>query len=246
MPLKKNVLALIPARGGSKGLPGKNILPLAGHPLIAYSIEAARAAPSITRVIVSTDSEEIAEVARRYGAEVPFLRPAAYAADDSLDLEVFSHALGWLKENENYSPDLVVQLRPTSPIRYLADIENCIKRLAETPEADSLRIVTPAFHTPYKMWHLCQDGLSMQPLLTVDGIAEPYNQPRQSLPTVYWQIGTLDVIRPQVILEQKSMSGRVILPYVVAQDCAIDIDDMASFQRAEAYLLCHDCIKFPP
>ena len=177
---------------------------------------------------------------------MPFLRPAAYAADDSLDLEVFSHALEWLKENENYSPDLVVQLRPTSPIRCLTDIEKCIERLAENPEADSLRIVTPAFHTPYKMWRLSQDGQSMKPLLTVADIAEPYNQPRQSLPTVYWQIGMLDVIRPQVILEQKSMSGRVILPYEVAQDCAIDIDDMASFQRAEAYILSHDCIKFSP
>lgn len=245
--LKKNVLALIPARGGSKGLPGKNILPLAGHPLIAYSIEAALTTPGITRVIVSTDSEEIAEVARRYGAEVPFLRPAAYAADDSLDIDVFIHALTWLQENENYAPDLVVQLRPTSPIRHVADIQNCIGRLAEQPNADSLRIVTQAFHTPYKMWQLGKDdGQAMQPLLSLEGVAEPYNQPRQSLPTVYWQIGTLDVIRPRVILEQKSMSGQNILPYVVAQERAIDIDDLASFQRAEAYILSHDCVKFPP
>ena len=246
LPLERNVLALIPARGGSKGLPGKNILPLAGHPLIAYSIEAALATTGITRVVVSTDSEEIAEVARRYGAEVPFLRPAAYAADHSLDLDVFVHALTWLQENENYIPDLVVQLRPTSPIRYIADIETCIQRLAEHPEADSLRIVTQAFYTPYKMWQLGEDGQAMQPLLTLPGTPEPYNQPRQSLPTVYWQIGTLDVIRPQVILEQKSMSGRVILSYVVAQERAIDIDDLYSFQRAEAYILSHDCVKFLP
>ncbi len=245
MPLEeRNILALIPARGGSKGLPGKNILPLAGHPLIAYSIEAALTTPSITRVVVSTDSEKIAEVARRYGAEVPFIRPAAYAADDSLDLDVFIHALTWLQENENYAPDLVVQLRPTSPIRYVADIETCIERLANSPEADSLRIVTQAFHTPYKMWQLGEEGQPMQPLLALDSVAEPYNQPRQSLPTMYWQIGTLDVIRPKVIMEQKSMSGRVILPYVVAQERAIDIDDIFSFQRAEAYILSHDCVKF--
>lgn len=246
MPLKRNVLALIPARGGSKGLPGKNILPLAGHPLIAYSIEAALATPGITRVVVSTDSEEIGDIARRYGAEVPFLRPAAYATDDSLDLDVFIHALTWLQENENYEPDLVVQLRPTSPIRYVADIETCIQRLTEQPEADSLRIVTQAFHTPYKMWQLSEDRQTMQPLLTFSGTSEPYNQPRQSLPTVYWQIGTLDVIRPRVILQQKSMSGRIILPYVVAQERAIDIDDMYTFQRAEAYILSHDCVKFSP
>ncbi len=244
MCLKRNILALIPARGGSKGLPGKNILPLAGHPLIAYSIEAALATPGITRVIVSTDSEEIADIALRYGAEVPFLRPAAYATDDSLDLDVFIHALTWLKENENYAPDLVVHLRPTSPIRYVADIEKCIERLTEHPGVDSLRIVTQAFHTPYKMWQMDETGQAMTPLLTLPGTPEPYNKPRQSLPTVFWQIGTLDVIRPQVILQQKSMSGRVILPYVVAQERAIDIDDIYSFQRAEAYILSHDCVKF--
>lgn len=177
---------------------------------------------------------------------MPFLRPAAYAADESLDLDVFIHALTWLQENENYFPDLVVQLRPTSPIRYVADIENCIQRLAENPRADSLRIVTQAFHTPYKMWQLGEDGQAMQPLLTLPDTPEPYNQPRQSLPTVYWQIGTLDVIRPQVILEQKSMSGRVILPYIVEQERAIDIDDILSFQRAEAYIMSHDCVKFLP
>lgn len=225
-------------------MPGKNILPLAGHPLVAYSIAAALAAPSVTRVIVSTDSEEIAEVTRRYGAEVPFLRPAAHAQDHSLDLDVFVHALDWLRENENYTPNLVVQLRPTSPVRYIADIENCIAKMLANAAADSLRIVTPAPNTPYKMWRVESEDEPMQPLLTLNGVADPYNQPRQSLPTVYWQIGTLDVIRPRAILEQNSMSGKTILPYVVPQGQAIDIDDMFSFQRAEAYIASHDCVKF--
>lgn len=240
----KHILAIIPARGGSKGLPGKNILPLAGYPLMAYSIEAALAAPSVTRVIVSTDSEEIADVARRYGAEVPFVRPADHAQDHSLDLDVFVHALEWLHENENYAPDLVVQLRPTSPVRYVADIENCIAKMLANEDADSLRIVTPAPNTPYKMWRVESEEAPMQPLLTLDGVTDPYNQPRQSLPTVYWQIGTLDVIRPRAILDQNSMSGKVILPYIVPQEQAIDIDDMFSFQRAEAYIASHDCVKF--
>lgn len=240
----KNVLAIIPARGGSKGLPGKNILPLAGHPLIAYSIKAALDSPGITRVIVSTDSEEIAGVARQYGAEVPFIRPDEYAQDHSLDIDAFAHALLWLQENGGYLPDLLVQLRPTSPIRYVHDIENCIQKVIEHPEADSLRVVTPSFHTPYKMWRLDEEGTYLNPLLTLENTPDPYNQPRQSLPTVYWQIGTLDVIRPHTILKKYSMSGERILSYVVDQEQAIDIDDLVSFQRAEAYLTAHDCVKF--
>jgi CMP-N-acetylneuraminic acid synthetase len=111
------VLALIPARGGSKGIPRKNIRDFSGYPLIAWSIAAAKQSELVTRVIVSTDDEEIAAVARAWGAETPFLRPAEFAEDKTTDLPVFVHALAWLAENENYRPDVVVQLRPTSPIR---------------------------------------------------------------------------------------------------------------------------------
>ena len=111
------ILALIPARGGSKSIPRKNIRPLAGHPLIAYSIAAGRQSNLVTRTIVSTDDEEIARIARQYGAETPFLRPAEFAQDNTTDFPVFTHALSWLKEHEGYQPEIVVQLRPTSPIR---------------------------------------------------------------------------------------------------------------------------------
>ncbi len=240
----KNILAIIPARGGSKGLPDKNILPLAGHPLIAYSIKAALDSPSISRVIVSTDSEAIADIARSYGAEIPFMRPAELAQDRSLDYDVFLHALSWLKENENYSPELVVQLRPTSPIRYVADIETCIERMATHAEADSIRIITRAAYTPYKMWRASTEDQAMTPLLTLEGHPESYNEPRQNLPTIYWQVGTLDVIRPEVILKKNSMSGTNVFPYRIEPEQAIDIDDIFSFQRAEAYISTHDCIKF--
>ena len=239
----KEILAIVPARGGSKGLPDKNILPLAGHPLISYSIRAGLVTPSITRVIVSTDSERIAAISRSYGAEVPFRRPDELAQDHSTDLEVFGHALHWLREHENYQPDLVVQLRPTSPIRFVNDLEACIQRMLSS-EADSLRVVTPAPVTPYKMWTVADESTPMQPLLTLDGVPEPYNQPRQQLPTVYWQIGTLDVIRPAVILAQNSMSGSTILPHIVSQDFAVDIDDYSSFLKAEGIIKVHDCIKF--
>jgi CMP-N,N'-diacetyllegionaminic acid synthase len=239
----KEVLAIIPAREGSKGLPEKNIRPLAGHPLIAYSIKAALQSPSVSRVIVSTDSEKIACIAKSYGAEVPFMRPSNLAQDLSTDLEVFDHALQWLKTYENYIPDLVVQFRPTSPVRFIDDIENCINKLKNS-DADSLRIVTNAFHTPFKMWLLHKENFYMQPLLKQDVIAEPYNQPRQNLPEVYWQVGTLDVIRTKVITDQKSMSGKSILPYIIDPQFAIDIDDLLSFNHAEELIKKYDGIKF--
>lgn len=239
----KEILAIIPARGGSKGLPGKNLKLMAGHPLIAYSIKAALTSPSITRVIVSTDCEKIAEIARFYGAEVPFMRPLQFADDLSTDLDVFTHALDWLKINENYKPDLVIQFRPTSPVRFVHDIEICIHKM-QSSKADSLRIITPTFHTPFKMWVLDEASSQMQPLLQQDVIPESYNQPRQNLPEIYWQIGTLDVIRTDVITIQKSMSGSTILPYIIEQQFAIDIDDLESFHRAEEMILKFNCIKF--
>jgi len=239
----KEVLAIIPARRGSKGLPGKNIRLLNGHALIAYSIKAALDSPVISRIIVSTDCPEIAAIAQKYEAEIPFLRPAELSQDFSTDLEVFAHALQWLWENEQYIPDLIVQLRPTSPVRFTNDIQNCVLKL-QNSDADSLRIVTQAVNTPFKMWIIEDDDSPMKPLLELDAISEPYNQPRQKLPTVYWQTGTLDVIKTTVITDQKSMSGRKILPYIIDQKFAVDIDDLASFDRAEKIIQASDCIKF--
>jgi len=244
-----DILAVIPARGGSKGLPGKNIRQLAGHPLIAYSIEAARRTPAITRIICSTDDEQIASVARACGAEIPFMRPAHLAQDMSTDLEVFAHLLAELARTEGYQPSYVVQLRPTSPIRRVADIQACLALLEAHPAAQSLRIVTEAPNTPYKMWRLPDSAATspyLSPLLPPPpGYLEPYNEPRQRLPKVYWQIGTLDIIRTATITELGSMSGSKILPYVVPTSLAIDIDDLASFDKAEAALLMYpDAVQF--
>jgi CMP-N,N'-diacetyllegionaminic acid synthase len=238
------VLAIIPARGGSKGLPGKNIRPLLGHPLIAYSVLAAQESKLVTRTIISTDDEAIADVCRKYGAEVPFMRPAEYAQDLSTDLEVFTHALNWLKEHERYMPDLVIQLRPTSPVRLKGLIDRCIQKMIDSPEGDSLRIITPTPITPYKMWTVEEGNSEMKPLLDVPGLVEPFNQPRQILPKVYWQIGTLDVIRTPVITEQNRMSGDTILHHIVDNTLAVDIDDIGSFDKAAEVITNHDCIRF--
>jgi N-acylneuraminate cytidylyltransferase len=232
MVAKTEVLAVIPARGGSKGIPRKNIRSFAGHPLIAWSIAAARQCRLVTRVIVSTDDEEIADVARRFGAETPFLRPADLAQDLTTDYPVFEHALAWLKENEGYVPDLVVQLRPTSPIRPVDLLEQSIQLMLDHPEADSVRGVIPSGQNPYKMWRIDENN-RMQPLLQVPGVSEPFNSPRQQLPQTYWQTGHIDVIRAATITGQHSLSGKVILPYVLDPVYAVDIDGPRDWQRAE-------------
>ena len=225
------VLALIPARGGSKSIPRKNIKPFAGHPLIAYSVAAGLQAESVTRVMVSTDDEEIAAIAREYGADVPFLRPAKFAQDATPDLPVFTHALAWLEEHEGYRPDLVVQLRPTTPVRPPDLIDRAVALMLQHPEADSVRGVVPSGQNPYKMWRIADNG-QMMPLLELPDVAEPYNAPRQSLPSTYWQTGHIDVIRPRVFA-RGSMSGKVILPVVLDPVYTVDLDTPLDWMWAE-------------
>ena len=230
---RPEVLAIVPARGGSKGIPRKNIRDFAGYPLISYSIAAGLQSETVTRVIVSTDDEEIAAVAREYGAEVPFLRPEALAEDSTLDLPVYEHALRWLAEEEGYHPDVVVQLRPTSPVRPVGTVDDAVRLLLSNPRADCVRGVVPSGQNPHKMWRISPESGEMSPLLEVEGIAEPYNAPRQFLPPVYWQTGHIDAIRPATILEKHSMSGEVILPLVIDPRYTVDIDNPRDWQRAE-------------
>ena len=227
----KEALVIIPARGGSKSIPRKNIKDFAGYPLIAYSIAAGLAADSISRVIVSTDDEEIAEVARNYGAEVPFLRPEEFSRDNTPDLPVFQHALEWLQSNEEYRPNIVVQLRPTSPLRRKELIDQAVLRLLERPEADSIRTICIPFQNPYKMWRISADGF-MKPLLSID-LPEPYNLPRQALPEIYWQTGYVDAAWSETILDKNSMTGDAILPLVIGAEEWIDIDSPDDWVRAE-------------
>lgn len=228
------VLALVPARGGSKSIPRKNLRRLGGAPLICYSISAGLSARLVDRVVVSTDDDEIAAVARERGAEVPFIRPAALAEDTTPDLPVFQHALAWLREHEGWVPEIVVQLRPTSPLRPPNCIDLAVERLHSDPGADSVRGVVLASQNPYKMWRQRDDG-SLAPLLTADG-PEPFNQPRQSLPLSYWQTGHVDAVRTATIVGKGSMSGDRILPLVVESAYSCDIDTEQDWERAEETL----------
>jgi CMP-N,N'-diacetyllegionaminic acid synthase len=229
------ILALIPARGGSKGIPRKNILPIAGKPAIAYSIEQARQSRYIKRVIVSTDSPEVADVARRFGAEVPFLRPGEYAGDLSPDIDVFRHALTHLRDRENYHCDYIVHLRPPTILRCVDDIDEAIELMVSDPEAETLRSVCPATLSPYKMW--VPSGKYMTPLLQHPEFAEPQSMPRQILPQVYWQNGYVDIIRSDVILKGR-MTGDKVLPFVVIKNVP-ELDYAEDIERLEKWIAVH-------
>jgi len=229
------VLAIIPARGGSKSIPKKNLVKLCGKPLLAYSIETALICPTIDRLIVSSDNKEIMDVAIEYGAEVPFIRPKELAQDDTLDLPVFIHCLKYLKENEGYEPDIIVQLRPTSPLRSEDMVEKGIQLLLDHPKADSVRAVCSPSQNPYKMWTITKDGY-LNPLVDIS-IEEPFNQPRQALPDVFWQNGYVDVTRTSTIIEKNSMTGKKILPLIVDSREIIDIDNELTFKFAEMIYL---------
>jgi N-acylneuraminate cytidylyltransferase len=231
-----DILALIPARGGSKGIPRKNIRSFAGYPLIAWSIAAAKQSELVTRVIVSTDDEEIAKVAKAWGAEAPFLRPAEISQDNTTDLPVFEHALKWLEDVEGYRPDIVIQLRPTSPIRPKNMLDDAIRILQNHKDADCVRGVVVAGQNPFKMWRFNGEEKPLNPLLTVDGIKEPYNAPRQILPPVYWQTGHIDAIRTSTISEKKSLTGDVIYPLVIDSKYTVDIDTLADWSKYEAVI----------
>jgi YrbI family 3-deoxy-D-manno-octulosonate 8-phosphate phosphatase len=232
----KDILALIPARGGSKGIPRKNIRSFAGYPLIAWSIAAAKQSALVTRVIVSTDDEEIASVAREWGAETPFLRPAELAQDKTTDLPVFEHALKFLEEVEGYNPKIIVQLRPTSPLRPKGMVDAAIRILLNHVDADCVRGVVPAAQNPFKMWYFNSEDKPLEQLLTVVGIPEPYNAPRQILPPVYWQTGHIDAIRLATITNKKSLTGDVIYPLVIDPRYTVDIDTPADWAKYEAVI----------
>ena len=234
-----NVIALIPARSGSKSMPDKNIRIMNGKPLIAYSIEAALKSRYIQRVIVSTDSEQYASIAREYGAETPFLRPYEFSRDTSLDIDVFRHYIQWSADRAAYVPEILVHLRPTHPIRKTEDIDHMIEILLQDPSVDSVRSLSPAAQTPYKMW-LFSNGEKITPVANCD-ISEAYNAPRQLLPTVYLQNASIDVLRRTTITQKQSMTGTNIYGYVMNYD--FDIDSESDFLRAERFDLLRKALE---
>lgn len=232
------ILAVIPARGGSKGIPRKNIKPLLDKPLIAWTIEEAKKSKYLTRVIVSTDNPEIAETAKKYGAEVPFLRPAEISGDLSTDVEFLTHTLDFLKEKEGYEPEIVLRLPPTSPLRRAEHIDQGIEMLLQNTEADASRPVTEAPKHPYKMWKVSENGKWLVPFLPkgFTGFDEPHNLPRQLFPKVYIHTGAMDVIRTRTIRELKSTSGKKLAYFLMPPEDSVNIDHPLDWELAELLL----------
>lgn len=218
--------AIIPARGGSKGVPGKNIRPLSGHPMIAYSIMAARDCTKIDRVIVTTDSPEIAEIATSYGAEVPFMRPPELAGDLSPAIDYMTHALDQLAALDNYLPDMMVMLLPTTPLRDPAEIDEAIVRLQQTPEATGLRSAHELPEPPQKMMGI-EDGY-LCGLFPDDPRPEYFNLPRQTFPTAYHPNGYVEIVRRETLINEDTLYGdRIqgfITPFTVEIDAPEDFD----------------------
>jgi CMP-N-acetylneuraminic acid synthetase len=229
------VLALVPARGGSKGIARKNLQLLAGKPLVVHAVETGLAASLITRVVCSTDDPEIAQVARAAGAEVPFLRPAELAQDSSEDLPVFVHVLQWLEQHEGWHPELIVNLRPTSPLRRPSHVDGAIQLLLETG-ADSVKAICLARQHPHKMW-LARPDRCIEPFLkTPFRLARGPDVPRAELEDVYWQNGVVDVTRRKLVLEHHATIGGRVAGLVTDPADSIDIDTPLDLVLAELLL----------
>ena len=229
------VLGIIGARSGSKGLPGKNLRPLLGKPLLSWAIGIARNAKHVERVVLSTDSEEYAEVGRRYGADAPFLRPAELASDQAIEFGYIRHALEWLSEHEGYRPDLVVRVCPTAPLIRSEDIDRAIEILVSDEAADSAILMTQAREHPRKVVKIAADKLHVISYITEKGShVAPTN--RQSYEEAYNRQSLPIVSRRKTILELGSQTGEIVRFHVVPQETSLDIDGELDFRIVEQLL----------
>ena len=222
------MIAIIPARSGSKGVKNKNIKLLGDKHLIAYSILVAKKIPEVKRVIVSTDSEEYAEISRNYGAEVPFLRPKEFAGDNSTDFDVFSHIIQWFNKKKNSIPQLFVHLRPTSPLRDPIVLNKAIKFFKKNiNDSSSMRSAHLAPESPFK-WFLKDKNSFFQPIKG-DFSADILNQPRQSFEDVYVPNGYIDIIKSSTILNENKLHGTKMLVFESPFCAEVDTEDDFKF-----------------
>jgi len=217
------IYAIIPARSGSKSIRDKNIIPLAEYPLLAYSIMVAKQVPEIDRVFVSTDSLKYADIARKYWAEVPFLRPAAISGDDSTDIEFIQHFLGYLRASTQELPEYVVHLRPTTPMRNPDDISEAIELIRNDPKATALRSVSTMAQSVYKHFEI-EDGL-LKTVFTRSSDLDIANKPRQGYPTTYDANGYVDILKVDHVILYNKIHGNHVIPFLVPQSLDIDGKD---------------------
>lgn len=229
------VLGVIGARAGSKSIPHKNIRPLLGKPLLYWIAEAGKKSKYLTRLIISTDSPEYAQIAKQYGVEAPFLRPAELAQDQVPDFDYLYHAAVWLADHEGWKADIIVRLPPTTPLCRPEHIDECVKLLLDDPSADSSRTVTHASKHPYKLWRE-EDGY-LRPFLSAEftGLKDAHNLPRQAFPKAYQHVDVI-ALRWSTLVENKSMAGERVRYHVIPKEDAVDIDSEVDFLVAETLL----------
>ena len=228
---KDTILCVIPARSGSKGVIDKNIRDFNGKPLLIHSLEYAMTCDEIDNVIISTDSEKYANIAKKYNGVIPFIRPKELALDSSQDIGFIKHALIKCEEIYNKKFDLVILLRPTSPLRPAGLIEKGLKMIISDPKATSLKAVTNFKEHPYRHWVANNNYIKGYE----DEIFEPYNLPRQELPKLFYSAGELEIIRRSTILND-SVSGKKIIPLILDRDIIVDIDTEEDWKNAEQKL----------
>jgi len=231
------VLGIITARGGSKGVPGKNLKMLAGRPLLAYTVEAARASRSLDRVILSTEDDAIAAAGRALGCEVPFIRPAELSRDDTPHLPVIQHAAEWMRDHAGYRPDTVMVLQPTSPLRTAGDID-AASALLDSSGADSVLSVTevPAHSHPSRTLRLDADGLAVL-FATGEPVRRRINR-RQDLPEAWVMNGAIYACRTGLLSgPQASLYGDRVAAYRMPAERSISIDDLDDWAAAERALI---------
>ena len=225
-----SAVAFVPARSGSERVPHKNVRPLAGHPLLAYAVETALQSGCFERVVVSTDSEEIADVARWYGADVPFLRPGEYATSTSPDIEWLSYTL----EHLDGRYDLFALVRATNPFRGPDAVRRGLEQLLATPEADSLRAVELVKQHPGKMWLVSDDGRTMIPLLDQSDLDVAWHAGQyQALPEIHVQNSALEIAWTRVVSETRTREGEVLAPFLTRGLEGFNVDDEEDWERAD-------------
>ena len=230
-----SIFALIPARSGSKGVPHKNIKPLGDHPLIEWSIEACKTTTSINRIIVSTDSEEYAQISRKMGAEVPFLRPAEIAGDRSTDYDFIKHALDWFSQNGG-EPDYIVHIRPTTPFRDPVLIDQAVAAFISHPQATALRSVHPMSESAYKTFEIAPGG-QLKRIASESTELDAANNARQQFPATYIANGYVDVLSTAFIRKMELIHGSHVLPFITPT--VNEVDTLEDFSMLEMELQNH-------
>ena len=231
MTASPSIVALIPARSGSKRVPGKNVRRLGAHPVLAYTVAAALDSGIFTDVVVSTNDEQYAAIARHYGATVPFIRPEAFAGDGSPDIEWVEHALGALRDRGR-TFDCFSVLRPTSPFRLPSTIQRAWREFTAERGVDSLRAVERCRQHPGKMWIV--RGRRMTPLLPLGPADQPWHSSQtQTLPEVYVQNASLEMAQTRVVFEGRTIAGQVVMPFLTDGLEGFDVNTREDWMRAE-------------